>query len=508
MTKLAPRSPAPTVHPSESEASAISARDFSREELEAGAALCPHAARHLALLKQDDARPEEDLASLKAPPTPAASRFRQTLSFMRDPFGTIASARAECGDLFLLDLLVPGPIVFACSAELLHRLYQLPEDVILAGEIRGRLLGALIGEKVSIGLDGPEYRARRKVTAPFLSGRQVLRWVPFIRQATEEELAEWAPGDELVMQSAFDRISRKVICRVLFGDPAEGDTTRLAELSGQYLNAFEWPAVQAPFLRFDWGPWSPWTRFKKRYSALYDAIDAEVVERMAEPERVGTRDDMLDALLLADLANDPAEKRDIVVQELIGMLVGGAETTSKALGWTFHGLLTCPEAVDKLRAELGASLGERAIEADDLDSLPYLEAVVHEGLRHQSVAPFAGPRLAKRTFELGGFRIEPETVIAQPVHEVGRSPIFPNQETYDPDHFYGREIKQRDWVPFGGGMRKCTGMGLALTELATVVATLVRKVDFEVLPGPMEPMQSGIAYRPKNGLRVRVGAVA
>ena len=93
--------------------------------------------------------------------------------------------------------------------------------------------------------------------------------------------------------------------------------------------------------------------------------------------------------------------------------------------------------------------------------------------------------------------------MVQALHEVGRGPHFPDCESYDPEHFHGREVKQRDWVPFGGGIRKCTGMGLALVELAAVIGTLVQRTDMELGSGSTEPIQSGIAHKPRNDMRGR-----
>ncbi|MEM7353049.1 MAG: cytochrome P450, partial [Acidobacteriota bacterium] len=85
-----------------------------------------------------------------------------------------------------------------------------------------------------------------------------------------------------------------------------------------------------------------------------------------------------------------------------------------------------------------------------------------------------------------------------------RNELFPNPEVFDPQNFLDSGVKTRDWAPFGGGSRMCTGMGLAQLELAAVTATLVQHLDLELGPGSTEPARAGVAFQPANGLQVLV----
>lgn len=482
---------------------------FTRGELEAGAEVCPHAARALAKLRRADtadassAETAAEAASRTAVsypsiPRPSIPKWRQALGFWTRPFDLISEARAECGDFFVLEL--PGkPIAFLCSPEILREVYRFGEEDIVAGEIRSTLLKDMTGDTASIGLDGEEYQRRRKVLAPFLSGQRVARRVPEIRGLVEEVMTDWRAGTTFGLQKSFDQVSRRTILGLLFGS-LEG-LDELDELARRYLEAFEWRGVQTPALRFEFlGPWSPWARFQKRRRLLMDALRAEVRSRVA----AGAFGDDLLSLLWKEYVDEigPEATETLVVDELVAVLLGGAETTSKALSWTVRGLLSTPHALEALRAEIDEVLGERGIEPEDLRRMPYLDAVVQEGLRHQSVGPFAGPRLVKREIVVGGHRVPAGTVMVQSLHEAGRGELFPEPESFRPERFYSDGIRQRDWVPFGGGLRKCAGMGLALTELATVVATLVQRSKISLGPGSTRPVQAGIAHKPANDLQV------
>ncbi len=72
--------------------------------------------------------------------------------------------------------------------------------------------------------------------------------------------------------------------------------------------------------------------------------------------------------------------------EVPTFLVAGHETTATATTWALFSLTQCPEAQAKLRNQLLA-VGTDNPTMDELNALPYLDAVVRETLRiHPPVA--------------------------------------------------------------------------------------------------------------------------
>lgn len=439
-----------------------------------------------------------DPSTLPPPPEPSMSRFRQKLRFISDPFLLLAEARKEVGDLFVLHLPGLGGVHFLCSARLLSEVYKMPEEQVVAGEIREKLVGFLTGSKASLSIDGPEYLERRRVMAPHFSGRILLDHAVTIRDFAEEMIARWPRSGTFCLKSDLNEITLKTICRILYG-PLEGKLNQnLYGLSDQFLDAFRSPAVHTPFLRWNFGRRGPWGRFLAIREEMYEAIrSATTLDGVTEN----------DGLMAGFMASRPMddEAREIIAQEVLSLLVGGAETTATVLAWTLVGALSDRRIVLALRRELDEVLGGQPIEATHLRSLPYLDAVIQEGMRYQSVGPFAGPRLAKKDFDLGGYRVAAGSILVQCLSEVGRDPeIFPHPDRFDPDNFFERDVKTRDWVPFGGGSRVCTGMGLAKLEMTVVLATIFQQVDLELGPGSTRPVRKGLTFMPKNDLCVRL----
>ena len=127
-----------------------------------------------------------------------------------------------------------------------------------------------------------------------------------------------------------------------------------------------------------------------------------------------------------------------------------------------------------------------------------------EGLRWGRSAVFAGPRYTLQPIELGGFTIPAGLIVGQCYGETTRNPVFPETEAFAPENFLDGKVKMQRWMPFGGGSRICTGMGLAQLEMAVVVGTAVQRLDLELATTRTRFSQDGLFFTPPQGLRLRV----
>jgi cytochrome P450 family 138 len=82
--------------------------------------------------------------------------------------------------------------------------------------------------------------------------------------------------------------------------------------------------------------------------------------------------------------------------------------------------------------------------------------------------------------------------------------VFPKPREFDPSRFTTSRPDLYQWIPFGGGTRRCIGAAFATMEMSVVLRTMLR--DFTLVPTsePDERWHSrGIASAPgKGGLAV------
>lgn len=80
------------------------------------------------------------------------------------------------------------------------------------------------------------------------------------------------------------------------------------------------------------------------------------------------------------------------------------------------------------------------------------------------------------------------TELAYCQHALHRDPaLFPDPLTFDPDRWLqeaqAEAFTPGAYLPFGAGKHKCIGDRFAVTELVTAIATIIRRVRFDLPPG-------------------------
>lgn len=435
-----------------------------------------------------------------AVPETSLSRLRQTWLLATDPLTLLRRVREECGDVFQIRPYGVGrPWIFAADTDVLTDLFRRKEDEVVAGEVRHRQFGYLIGDRFSLAMDGEDYLDRRRYLYPLLNGKLLFERIGEIVGIIDEELDSWPEDQEFRTLGSLDDISRRVIQRVIFGSDVAED---LDERCREFLEALKSPRLMSRLFQVDLGPWSPWGRFRRARESLSERLHEEV-KRVLEAPR---HDEDAISELVDHLGGEGEDARETIVQEMMGFLVGGAETTSKMMAWMLLDLLRDDQAFGRLREEVLDHLGPDGVPShEDLRGMEVLHAVVEETLRYRSPGPFAAPRLVKRDLVLAGrYEVPADTLVSQARSETGLNDSFPAPHSFDPAaNFEGRKVADSDHYPFGGGIRKCTGLGTARMELTLLAVRVAQRFDGEVLSGE-EPEADGIGYVPEGGLKLRV----
>ncbi|KAH7714394.1 Protein CYP-33C2 [Aphelenchoides avenae] len=163
--------------------------------------------------------------------------------------------------------------------------------------------------------------------------------------------------------------------------------------------------------------------------------------------------------------------------------VPGLDAVGKAVHWTIAFLIRHPDVQAKAQAELDRVVGSsRLIEEADRDSLPYMNAVVHEGLR---MANLVAQNLIHRTTKdvvLYGYPLPKGTCVVPHISaELIDPKVFNNPKQFNPENFLdesGAFQARKEWVPFSVGHRSCAGEVLARTETFLFTANLLNHFKF------------------------------
>ena len=429
----------------------------------------------------------EGLGGSRLPPGPRAPTLVQTLRIARDPVAFLERCERRYGEAVTIRLLGFGRTVWVTDPELVRLVLASPDEMS-AGEAN-RVTEPIIGAHSVVNSDGAAHRERRRRLSPSLRSGHVDRYREMFAAAAEREMATWSEGGELALHPAIARITMDVILGTVLGIE---DPERSRDVAGAVRDLVDMGnlAVLDPRFRTAAGPFSPGGRFKRRRERL----DALVYQRIAAARATngGQHDDILSMLIRVG-REDGSPISDVELRdELVGLLVAGQESTGAALAWTFDLLLRHPPAHARVVAE--ARLGESR----------FTDAAIQEGLRLRPPVVAAG-RIARRTVELGPWRIPPGTRLWAPMTLVQRSEeAFEAPGRFVPERFLDRKPKPMTWIPFGGGNRRCIGMGFALLEMRTVLQTVLAGAFIRPAREEAErPRLNNAIMVPSRGMMVR-----
>ncbi|HEX8074450.1 MAG TPA: cytochrome P450 [Thermoleophilaceae bacterium] len=384
----------------------------------------------------------------------------------------------------------PGfPLIVSVSdPELARQVFMGDPSTFHSGESSKAVLEPTVGANSVLTLDDePHMRQRKRLLKPF-HGENVTRWEATIRSIAEQDMASWPVGKPFALHERTRAITLEVILRAAFGVSERARIDRARALIMEFADRARAISIFS-FVRRDFGPLSPWARFKRARDALDAFLYEEIDRRRVEPD-LAERDDVLSMLLCAsDEAGEPLSRQELR-DELVTVLGAGHETTATALAWAFERVLRTPRVLDRLRQSLA--------EGDE-----YLEATIKETLRIRPPAITVTRKVTRET-ELGGYRIPAGALVMPAIAGIHfREDLYPEPDEFRPERFLGSTPGGGIWIPFGGGVRRCVGSAFAQFEIRVVMRTILERAQLRAASARPERSKLRIALAvPSRGCRV------
>ncbi|GHH84724.1 cytochrome P450 [Streptomyces sulfonofaciens] len=422
------------------------------------------------------------------PPGPSAPRWVQGGYALALPHRGMRRLRDRYGDAFTVDVPIFGRAVVISDPAEVRQLFQSGTEDFDNLE---RNLGRVLGPGSLFALSGEDHRRRRKLLVPPFHGRRLAAYERIIEEEAEREFAGWPQGRAFATLPSMMRITLNAILRAVFG--AEGaEFAELRELLPAMVELGSRLAV-VPVPQDGWGRWNPWHRFR----AMRRSYDAVVERLMARAEREGgldRRDDILALLLQSRHEDGTAMSRSDIADQLITLLAAGHETTATTLAWTVERLRRHPAVLRELVAE--ADAGGSALR----------EAALLEVQRTRPVIDMVGRQVRADSVRLGRWTLPRGYAVLVSIALVhDDDSVFPEARTFDPYRFLGTKPDLYQWIPFGGGGRRCLGAAFATMEMNVVLRTLLRDFVLEPTGERAERWHSrGVAGAPARGGRAVV----
>ena len=356
-------------------------------------------------------------------------------------------------------------------------------------------LGPLVGEQSLLFANGSRHDAYRKAIGPALRGNALRGYQPVIQAAVEAAVRRLRPGDVIVLPEWTREITLGIIAEIVLGEVDRGFLGSFTGLVESALGA-RLRTLLYRYARYSTRFPSPWRTFLRKR----DAVDRELLERVHRMADGGSR--CIAGVLMAGEEPLGALADDDLRDQLVSLLFAGHETTASALSWTLFWL----DREDEVRRDVLDELAATDSDGSDPGAVPLLEAVCQESLRICPPAMVAGNRVFPDGGEVFGQTLAPGARLTPCIYLAHRRPdTYPDPHRFDPQRFLGRKVSAQEYLPFGGGTRRCLGADLAMLELRMVVAAVLRGGEFRCLnPEQGVPHLRGPAMGPGPDLRMEV----
>ncbi|KAK1272666.1 Cytochrome P450 89A9 [Acorus gramineus] len=307
-------------------------------------------------------------------------------------------------------------------------------------------------------------------------------------------------GGLCVPVESFRRAMFRLLVLMCFGgDLGEGVIKDIEEVEGEMILHFGKLDVFASMPRL------MKLIFRKRWEKLMEIRrrQEEVYLPLIEARKRSAKNDALfiyaDSLL--ELKLPPEEGgRGLNEREMVCLcsefLAAGTDTTSTALQWIMANVVRGQRVQERILEEVRDVVREEAekVKEEEIQRMPYVKAVVLEGLRRHPPGHFVLPHAVSEEVCVDGYVIPKNATVNFTVAEMGwDEKVWEEPMEFRPERFLSggevaegvditgsREIKM---MPFGVGRRICPGMGLALLHLEYFVANLVREFEWKAVEG-------------------------
>jgi cytochrome P450 len=434
-----------------------------------------------------------DAAALPEPPRVQLPRLLQTLRFNQRQIEFVFRARREHGEVFGMRGALPGPQpVITSHPDHVRSLFTAkPEQApSLTGESP---LRPIVGPNSVLTAVGPRHMRQRKLLLPHFHGEAIEAYARQIAEATEREIDGWPLNTPFALAPRMQAITLDVIMAGIFGiegRPEPGSPEhRLRQTIRRLVAASTMPTAQLGELmnlRSD----EP-VGFTKLALSLIDRPTYAVIEARRRAGDLDERRDILSVLLGARTEEGEALDDKEVRDELLTLVLAGHETTANSLAWTWERLVRSPTAHEALVESVRAG-GEGAEER--------VEATIVEGMRSRPVVPLIARRVAV-PWRLGPYAVPAGTPVAMSILLVHhREDVYPEPFEFRPERWLGRKPGTYEWIPFGGGIRRCLGASLAMAEQRIVLEATARRLDLEAAdPQPERALHRNVTMIPGRG---------
>jgi cytochrome P450 len=445
------------------------------------------------------AGPVETLAGLRLPPLIRWPRPVQVLWFGQRQWSWMFHNQKKFGEVWLASGYVRGKIAATHHPDHVRSVFTASPDHVptLAAESP---LRPVLGPGSVLTSNGPRHLRQRKLLLPPFHGEAIARYEQMIADAAEREIARWPIGKPFALAPRMQAITLDVIMAGIFGIEGKPRPGSAEHALRQAIKGVLWSSTQPGAKFAEWmniGRDEPFG-LTKLGLLIPDRCTYAVIAKRRREADLEERTDIMSLIMRARTEDGETLTDRELRDELMTLVLAGHETTANQLAWAWERLVRNPAAHEWLVT---------AVREDSDNGADVVEATINEAMRVRPVIPVTGRRVTV-PWQLGEYGVPADTAIAVSIlllHH--REDLYPDPFSFRPERWIGHKPGTYEWIPFGGGTRRCLGAALAMAEQRVVLREMARRLEIADTDDKNErPKHRNVTMIPARGGRVTIRA--
>ena len=415
-----------------------------------------------------------------------------SLAFLKDPAGFLASRTKELGRVFRMNVFgddvacFVGPDAFK---------FFLDERYFTRAAASPPHVQQILDPDAVPFLEGDRFKRRKELLMQVFRPEALDGYAAIIERVIGRYAKAWAAQGSLRWVPQLTSMSMTVAGALFMGKDPDQEDPKLEAAFQTAFGGFLTLPVNLPF-----------TPYGKALKAR-DWLRARIEEAIDAHEKTPINDAMAQALAARTKDGQALTRDELRIETL--HFFGAYVPAIGALSFLAMLLGQHPAVKERARAEIKEKLGQGPITMAGLRQLPYLDRVCKESRRVQPILPITFFARVKEDCSFQGIRIPKDFkalgCIAPTLLDDG---TYAEPAKFDPDRWEpGRAGEQQHaaWVPHGGGshllMHRCAGEQLADLMLKTFAVLLLREYDWTLPPQDFAPSTGQLFATPRGGLQ-------
>jgi cytochrome P450 len=437
------------------------------------------------------------------PAVPRSRSFLDSRAMAHNPVQVLSKYTAEYGDTFRFYFGGVKEAMVTTNPVVIQHVLKTNSDNYYKSHIQKKRMGHFLGKGL-LTTEAEAWKTQRRLIQSGFERKQLEILSSIMQDSLADSLRDFdrqARTGSVDIYPLMMKITFAMVARSLFGAQLKEEDIDVISHAISTVQEFMVRQTIQPYLN-PWFAVSGELRRHEELTARAFGILRDYIRRRRQ-EKPGN--DLLQILIDARYSDGSSMSDELVVSESMQLLVAGHETSSNALSWTLYLLSTRPDCVERVRQEFDAVLGDRPMRFSDVPKFEFTTQVINEALR--LYPPFwMVDRMPLTDDCIGDIDIPKETTVVVFIYGTHHSPQYwANPESFDPERFSKTKEKLHtpfSHLPFGAGPRGCIGGNYAMLQMLMILSVLLRKYDFELVPGQTIEPRPMVILRPEHGIRM------